>query len=141
MLAGPAGLAVAWGISRLATASGTTMHMVRADDGLLKMDSIPTPEKFDLLFLILWTAGLYVLLGGLITGWVWLHRSRPEPWVRSRLLTLVALIASVVPIWAWGEVSSPRLEGAVMLIGSAAATIAAYLILEPRRSGRPSYAA
>jgi hypothetical protein len=138
MLAAPAILAVGWGIYRITVASGGTTKLVRAGDGLLKPDSIPAREKFELLFLVLWTSGLNVLLGGLITGWVWIHRVHSAPWARALLLTAIAIVIGAVPIWAWSQVSSPRAEGVLMLAGSAVAMLAAYLILDPRQSAQPN---
>lgn len=133
LLAAPALLGMAWGVYWLVI--GDTHQVVHIRPGQpFPTDEVSAQERFELLFLVLWTSGLNVLLGGLITGWVWIHRVRDARWLRDGLLIVAAVIVGAVPMWAWSEVSSRRPEGIVMLFGSAVGLIGTYLILGPRRT-------
>lgn len=135
LLAAPALLGAAWGLYYLAIGEPhEVVRIIRPGQPLPDEGTLSTRVHLELLFLVLWVSGLNVLIGGLITGWIWIHRVHEARWLRDALLTVVAVIIGAVPMWAWSQFSTRRAEGAVMLTGSVIALACAYLVVGPRRT-------
>jgi hypothetical protein len=135
LLGAPGLIAAAWGAYRLVIGSATahsTFHVVTAGASP-PAEALPTRETVDLLFLLIWVLAVNLLVPGLIIGWIRLRRLGRQPWRRGALLAVGAASGVVVNLWAWGQLSSLRTSGFVMLAGASLALATAYFLMRPKQ--------